>query len=162
MGKAGRPTDYTPELADTICAELSEGKSLRTVCAEESMPHRSTVFRWLRAHEEFRDQYARAKEESQDALVEDIFDIADDGRNDWMEVWYGKNKKTVVNREALGRSQLRVDARKWYLSKIAPTKYGDHLKIDQTGEVTHRFEDMDDEQLDKAIAETKDQIPADG
>lgn len=125
----GRPSDYTQELANTICSRLAEGMSLRTVCNAEEMPDKSTVFRWLETNKEFRDQYARAKEESADALVEEILDIADDGSNDWMEVHKGEQVSWIENGEALGRSRLRVDARKWVASKLKAKKYGDKLGI---------------------------------
>jgi terminase small subunit-like protein len=130
----GRPSDYTQDLADRICAQLAEGISLRTVCLAEDMPDKSTVFRWLRTNQVFCDQYARAKEEAADALVEDILDIADDGANDWMEQ-LDKEGKAIgwrENGEAISRSRLRVDTRKWIASKLKAKKYGD--KVDMTHE----------------------------
>lgn len=106
-----RPSDYTQELADEICSQLAEGISLRTVCLPDEMPNKSTVFRWLRTHEEFRDQYAKAKESSADALLEDMFHIADNDKED------------------VQRSRLRVDVRKWAASKLKPKKYGDKTTL---------------------------------
>lgn len=125
----GRPSDYTQELADRICAQLAEGISLRTVCKQEDMPDKASVFRWLRIHQDFCDQYAKAKEESADALVEEIMDIADDGSNDWMEVHEEDNAGYRVNGEAIQRSRLRVDTRKWVASKLKAKKYGDKLAV---------------------------------
>lgn len=128
---AGRPSEYTQEIADRICAQLAEGISLRTVCLGDEMPDKATVFRWLRTNKDFCDQYARAKEESTDALAEEIIDISDDGTNDWMTITTaGGFEKEVVNHEVVNRSKLRVDTRKWIMSKMKPKKYGD--KIDMT------------------------------
>lgn len=130
--KGGRPTSYTPEIAARICAELAEGKSMRTVCKAEDMPAMSTVFLWLRTHEEFSEQYTRAKAEAADALVEEMLDIADDGTNDWMEV-HDKEGNCVgykVNGEHVQRSRLRVEARKWIAAKLKPKKYGEKIDID--------------------------------
>jgi len=134
----GRPTDYTPELAAQICELLSQGKSLRSVCREDSMPCAASVFLWLRKYPEFSEQYAKAKEESADALVEDILDIADDGSNDWMEQ---KDKEGALegwrqNGEALQRSRLRVDTRKWIASKLKAKKYGDKLDVEHSGKLS--------------------------
>lgn len=130
----GRPTDYTQELADKICEELAEGVSLRTVCVAEAMPAARTVFRWLRTNEQFCQQYARAKQESADAMAEDILDIADDGTNDWMEINRAGHTTEVPNNEVLQRSRLRVDTRKWLMSKMKPKKYADKLDITTGGE----------------------------
>lgn len=158
-GTVGRPTDYTPELGDLICDMLAEGMSLRKVCSNNNMPDKSTVFRWLRSDPEFRDQYARAKEEAADALVEEMLDIADDASQDFQIVKSKKgNEYPVMNAEFAARSRLRVDTRKWIASKLKPKRYGD--KLDITGEQTHnhRFKDLDDEQLDEAIKAAKDSI----
>lgn len=125
----GRPSDYTQELADEICARLSEGQSMRTVCAADDMPAAGTVFRWLRTNEEFCKQYARAKAESADALVEEMTDISDDGTNDWMRRLNSDGEPVgwVVNGEHIQRSRLRVETRKWIAAKLKPKKYGDKL-----------------------------------
>jgi hypothetical protein len=133
----GRPSDYTEETALLICLRLSDGESLRAICADEGMPDKTTVFRWLSKHEEFRTQYAKAREEQADALFDEIIDIADDGSNDWMERKNadGDNIGWTENGEALRRSALRVDARKWIVSKLLPKKYGDKQQVDHSGSI---------------------------
>ena len=91
----------------------------------------STVFKWLSENEDFAKQYARAREVQADALFDEILDIADDGSNDWMEKRNadGKNIGWQENGEALRRSQLRIDARKWMAGKLRPKKYGEKLAL---------------------------------
>lgn len=125
----GRPSDYTQELADRICAQLAEGISLRTVCKAEGMPDKATVFRWLRTNETFRDQYTRAKDESADAFVEDMNDIADDCANDWMARNDPENQGWLANGEHIQRSRLRIETRKWLASKLKPKKYGERMAL---------------------------------
>jgi transposase-like protein len=126
-----RPSDYTPELSAEICARLSEGESMRSVCRDESMPSARTLFNWMRAYPEFLQQYTRAKEESADALSDEMLDIADDGSNDWMERKNAEGEVTgwQVNGEHVQRSRLRVETRKWIASKLKPKKYGDKLAL---------------------------------
>ena len=119
----GRPSVFTQDLGDSICERLCDGESLRKICLSDDMPSRSTVFRWLAADESFRDQYARAKEEQAELLADEIIDIADDGSNDFM----GEDEK--YNGDAVARSKLRVDARKWVAAKLKPKKYGDRQLI---------------------------------
>lgn len=127
-----RPTDYTTDLAAAICAELAAGRSLRSVCEDEAMPDKATVFRWLAKHEALRDQYARAKEESADALVEDMLAIADDGINDTYTDPQGVQR---ADNDVIQRSRLRVETRKWIASKLKPKKYGDRLQTELSGSV---------------------------
>lgn len=126
----GRPSDYTPELAAEICARLAEGESMRSVCRDESMPSCRTLFNWMHAHPEFLQQYARAKEESADALADEILDIADNATNDWMKRNHGEDDPGwVANGENIQRSRVRIDTRKWIASKLKPKKYGDKVAI---------------------------------
>lgn len=129
----GRPTDYSDELAAKFCAMIAIGYSLRTACKEEDMPAPTTIYVWLRQHKEFNEQYARACEERTEAMAEDILDIADDGTNDYMMVTKGDQEFEVLNSEHLQRSRLRIDTRKWLMSKVKPTKFGDKLDVTSDG-----------------------------
>ncbi len=129
----GRPSEFTQEIADKICGELAEGRSLRSVCIPDDMPAVRTVFYWLRKYPEFLQQYARAKDESADALADEMLDIADDGSNDWMETNKPGCEGWVENGEAMQRSRLRVDTRKWIASKLKPKKYGDKVDMTHSG-----------------------------
>ena len=138
---AGRPSSYTMEVADRICAELASGISLRTVCKADDMPSAQTVFSWMRAYPEFLEQYTRAKEESADSLIEESLDIADDGTNDWMEK-HDSNGECIgyqLNGEHVQRSKLRIETRKWMASKLKPKKYGDKIDLNHGGELRYHF-----------------------
>ena len=128
--KGGRPSDYTQEIADRICEELSQGISLRTVCKADDLPSAATVFNWFRRYPEFLEQYTRAKEESSDAMAEDILDISDNATNDYMEQNDSENPGYKVNGEHIQRSRLRVESRKWLMAKMKPKKYGDKIQQD--------------------------------
>lgn len=126
--KIGRPTKYSQQLADKICSKLSRGVSLRTVCKAEDMPSTETVFSWFRKYKEFSDQYARAKEESADALFEETIDIADESLDDAKIFSDSKGGSAIVN-----AYRLKVDTRKWMMSKMKPKKYGDKLDMTTNG-----------------------------
>ena len=135
---AGRPIDYTPGLADRICELLADGQSMRKVCENEWAPAKSVVFRWLRTIPEFADQYAKAKEEAADSMVDDMQDIADDARNDWMTNNDPDNPGFRFMGENVNRSRLRVDTRKWIAARLKAKKYGDKIQQEHSGEVTVR------------------------
>lgn len=123
----GRPSSFSQEIADTICERLADGESLRSICQDDGMPNKATVFRWLASKElsNFRDQYALAREAQADTFVDEMVDIADDGSNDWMERKRRDGSlETVFNREHVDRSKLRADVRKWVAVKLLPKKYG--------------------------------------
>lgn len=133
-------------MAAKICELLGSGLSLRKICLEEQMPDRVTVFRWLFHNEEFRSQYALAREHWAESVFEEIFDISDDGSKDTYE---DEDGKTKTDWEVIGRSKLRVDTRKWALSKLSPKKYGE--KLTQEIDLTTRAASLDDAERAKRI-----------
>jgi hypothetical protein len=115
------------EIKDTICTLIAEGKSLRAILRErEGMPASSTVFKELAADKDFAEQYARAREAQADAIVDEILEIADDGRNDKFTDGDGIAR---TNQEVVARSRLRVDARKWMAGKLRPKVYGEKMEL---------------------------------
>ncbi|MBF0678055.1 MAG: terminase small subunit protein [Devosia sp.] len=101
------------------------------------MPTKTTVMRWLgdETYKAFRDQYTGARELQAETMADDILDIADDGRNDWMEKRNGDGEAIgwQENGEALKRSALRIEARKWLAGKLKPKKYGDRTQMELSG-----------------------------
>ena len=128
--KGGRPKIVlTQEIADRICEKIATSdKGLTHILnADDSLPGMFTVYKWLREYEWFSKQYARAREDQADFMADQIIDISDDSTNDTL---YDDEGNERINQEWVQRSRLRIDARKWKASKLAPKKYGD--KIDLT------------------------------
>jgi hypothetical protein len=129
--KRGRPTIYTKKLADQICREIASGKSLREVCEPETMPDESTVRGWaIDDRDGFFPQYDRACRIRAEGWAEEIIEIADDGRNDYVERVSAKTGKkfVVLDSEHVTRSTLRVNTRKWYASKVLP-RFADKVAV---------------------------------
>ncbi len=103
------------------------GKSLRSVLKMDGMPSSQTFYVWLENDASKSKQYARACEKRADALFEEILDIADESKMDKKTLDDGKE---VVDNEVVQRSRLRIDARKWMLSKMNPKKYSDKIQVD--------------------------------
>ena len=124
----------TAEVKEDILLRLANGESLRSACKHHDIRHSAWLWA-VQGDAELADQYARAKEIGLDAMAEEILEISDDGSNDWMERT-GKDGESVgwaLNGEHVQRSKLRVDARKWLLSKMAPRKYGDRVQQEISG-----------------------------
>jgi len=120
---------YSPEEKEEIFKKIfksiSEGQSLRKSLKEEGMPSRKTFFKWLEEDNEKGNQYACACEEREELIFEDILNIADDNGADTRFTENG----IMTDHDNIQRSKLRVDARKWALSKMNPTKYGNKLDL---------------------------------
>lgn len=132
--KRGRPSVYTPKIAAEICERIAKGESLREICRSEHMPDEHTVRMWhVEDREGFSPHYTRAVQARAERWAEEVVEISDDGSNDWMERNVGDGETiTVADHEHISRSKLRVDTRKWLLSKVLPKVYGDKVAV--TGE----------------------------
>jgi hypothetical protein len=133
---------YSRDVADLICARLSEGMSLRETCSRlreerpgQGMPSAPTVRLWVNQDiDGFAERYACAREQQALHWADEILEVADDGTNDWVERVTAKGQKEVLlDREHVMRSNLRVDARKWLLAKLHPVTFGDKVQQQITG-----------------------------
>lgn len=135
VAKIGRPSDFTQEKADEICARIADGETVRVICADDRMPAMPTLFRWLadERYAAFREQYTHAREVQAERMFEEMLEIADDGTSDMHTVVRRGKEVEEVDWEHINRSRLRVDTRKWILSKMLPKKYGDKATLEHTG-----------------------------
>lgn len=113
----GRPSSYTPETGAEICRLIEEGGTIRSICGQDGFPDWTTVRRWLRDNEDFRTQYAHAREVSADALEMELMETAE----------------SAVDRDSAAAARVKVDALKWIMSKRAPKVYGDKVTQEHTG-----------------------------
>jgi hypothetical protein len=128
-----KPYPWTPEIEAEIFERLAKGQSLADICEDDWLPSQRTVYRRLKDDEPFRQRYAHAREMQADTIFDEILQIADDARNDWMERKGAEATGWVENGEHIQRSRLRIDARKWMAGKLRPKVYGDKLELGGTG-----------------------------
>jgi hypothetical protein len=107
---------------------LALGEGIRKICKDKDMPSPSTVYLWLLdpKHEVFSEQYALARNAQAEHLFEELLEIADHSAG----VIQGVDRSDGARVQA---EKLRVDTRKWYLSKVVPKKYGDKLDLTSGG-----------------------------
>ena len=113
------------EITALVCSEIAMGKSLRSILeGDDNLPSVPTFLDWVLASPELAEHYARARQLSYQLLADDLVSISDEN--------YTTDEHGVRERlssEAIQRNRLRVDTRKWMLSKMLPKIYGDHTKV---------------------------------
>lgn len=127
-----------------IVKEIETGRSLRSILKENEMPGSETFFKWINEDETKTKQYARSCELRAESLFEEILEIADETAYDFVENDKGQ---LVTNHEAINRSRLRVDARKWMLAKMQPKKYGEQIDVTTKGDKIGQYSDWTPEQI---------------
>ncbi len=121
----GAPSIYTPELAQSILDRLELGQSLRKICEDPAMPSGQTIRNWINAKPDFFAQYTRSRDIGLDAVADEVIAIADEIP--------GMLDNGATDSGGVAHQRLRFDARRWYLSKLAPKRYGDKLTTEVTG-----------------------------
>jgi len=110
--KMGRPTTYNDKLIDTFLDRIMDGRGLVSVCKDPDMPRKSTVYQWLADSEkkDFVDRYIKACKIRAEVIAENMID---------------KIESVELDKDAIAQARLELDAKKWFLAKLHPTKYGD-------------------------------------
>ncbi|HEX6215302.1 MAG TPA: hypothetical protein VFZ38_10810 [Vicinamibacterales bacterium] len=109
-----RPSEFTVETADRICARIAGGESLADVLRDDDAPGYSTVMQWLRAHPEFAENYARAREEQGEYDADQVGHIA---------------RKVLSGDIGHQEARVAIDAYKWTAAKRKPKVYGDRVEV---------------------------------
>jgi len=118
---------YSQEERNKLLQEIftkiaEEGKSLRSILLLPHMPEAQTFYKWIDADPEKTQQYARAMSDRADFFADEILEIADTQNAD---AYTDDEGRTIIDGQAIQRSKLMVDTRKWLMGKMAPKKYGE-------------------------------------
>ena len=111
-------THRTPELEQLLLDGIASGTPLTQLCRDNGIVWR-TVYKWL-ADPAFEAGMARARALGFDALVDEMLEIADNSRNDWIE---RDGKDPQRNPESVARSRLRIDTRMRILARWDPQRF---------------------------------------
>jgi hypothetical protein len=131
----GRPSLYTEEKAEEICARLAEGESLVNICRNSSTPTTRTVWNWIDKHEDFFRDYMRGREIQGHTHAALAVECAVEARD-------------------AGLGRLAYDALKWHASKLVPKVYGDKTEVVVAGS------NGGPAQVERVIVPTNDPIEA--
>jgi len=111
-------------------------------------PPSSQILDWISTEPALAEQYAHARDLGYKIIADEILAISDenytmieedmldedgqpilDERGNRLQ----RSVKAPISNEALARNRLRVDSRKWMLSKMLPKIYGDKIQTEHVG-----------------------------
>lgn len=110
----GRPTLYSPELADRICELIANDNSLRKIGKLPGMPDKSTILRWLANYPDFATKCARARELQADLICEEHRGVIN------------KTIKGILESDV---ARVALSGLEWQAAKKDPKKYGNSTTI---------------------------------
>jgi len=123
--KIGRPSKYSPAVAQEICEGLAEGIPLREICRRDHMPEWRTVYDWMARDEALSTAIAHARDIGYDKMAEECLQIADTPVEGRKIVETDDGKVMYTREDMLGHRKLQIETRLKLLAKFNPKKYGD-------------------------------------
>jgi hypothetical protein len=129
LNAMGRPSKYSPELVEDICAKLSKGIPLAQICREEGMPGVQTVRDWMNADEAISVAIARAREDGEDAIAAQVLEIIDTPP-ERVQTQHGSS---VIDGGDVANRKLRAEYRLKLLAKWNPKRWGDRVDVTSNG-----------------------------
>lgn len=111
-------------VAEVVLQGMNGGLSCFKACQAAGVPH-NTFLRWVDDDPQLADRYAGARHNLIERMANELLDISD--------APVPTTDSGATDSGAVQDKRLRVDTRKWLLSKLAPKKYGD--KIETTHQV---------------------------
>ena len=151
-----RPKAVTQEAISIILEGVVEGRTVRGICEDESLPARSTIYSALANNADFAQRYGMAKAAALESLADEILAIADESSLDWMQTKNG----VKVDREAVERSKIKISTRQWLMARLSPTRYGNRTIIDNSGdEPVSQAELLEQIRADAPVNQSDEQGP---
>lgn len=132
-------THKSQAVCDAICEQIADGKSLRSICAQEGMPSKVSVLYWLQNDPEFAERYTLARQQAADSMAEQLQDLS---------------QRALDKPEEANAIRVAADILKWTASKLKPKLYGDRVEqhvISETqspDEVERRIKQLEAELVD--------------
>ena len=107
-------------LSEIVLESMTNGVSMRQACIKAGIGA-ATWIDWTTKDPVLSERYTRAREALLDAMVDQTLALADEP--------VPKLDNGATDPGLVRQRQLQVDTRKWILSKLAPSKYGDRLDV---------------------------------
>lgn len=114
QGKS-RTLPYSPLLAERICEEIANGKSLVEVSKKPGMPKYSIIAKWRRENPEFEEAYKQARKDRAEVYFHKIMEEVD---------------KAKADRDEIALARLKTDIYKFAAKVCAPDDYVEKTSID--------------------------------
>jgi hypothetical protein len=137
------------ELFDEIIIEISE-TGCSAISAIKNRMATASFYSLLKDNTDNLNNYARATELRADRMAEEMLNIADNIGGDVITLPDGRE---VVDQAVVNRDRLRVDSRKWLLSKMNPKKFGEKIDMTSGGE---KITDVNVTYIDKINGHTSE------
>lgn len=122
----GRPSDISEKIIAEICGRLACGEPVSKISQDKHMPGMTTIYMWLRRHDDFRKSYEEARKDGAHSFADQIAHIID------MEPLKVTDElgNVKIDPGSISWNRLRMDGRKWLAAKYLPKVYGERIGVE--------------------------------
>jgi hypothetical protein len=138
---------YSAKTFARLCERMAAGRSLSDVCRDPGMPHRSSVYAWIRNDPALEQQFREANDLRIEKLVDETIDLPDHALD---------GCASVSPADRIAHVKLQTQNRQWLAGRAARGKYGStSTEGSGSGTVTFRLiNDPDPHDADAPYAAT--------
>lgn len=126
------------ETVEAVCRRVAAGQSLVSLLPEFQPLSDEIWSAWTRAEIAAARAYADARTRRAELLFEEMLTISDtpiEGVKTVIKQTENGERVEITKGDMIEHRRLQVDTRKWILSKMDPTRYGDKLEVEHSGAV---------------------------
>ena len=105
----------TTEQRDAVISAIEQGKSLRSAAKLAGIASETSIRKLVVKDAAFGAQYTQARDLGLDTMADEMLALVD-----------------CATPEQVNVAKLQFEARRWYLSKLAPKRYSDKLDLSAT------------------------------
>ena len=112
-----------------VLSLMADGKSTTAACSAVGIGWQGFL-NWVERTPDNKERYARARAQLLERMAEEIHEIADTPVMGEVTTTRPDGSIEVKAGDMIEHRKLRIEARKWTLSKLLPQKYGDRQILD--------------------------------
>lgn len=126
---AGHTKAEKDNIITAICDKVIEDRISFNEAVKDSEISLVTFYKWISKDVELQTLYNYAREVRSDVLFEEIIEIADK-TEEGVTIETDDHGRTKEKKgDMTQHRRLKIDSRKWVVSKMSPKKYGDRLDL---------------------------------
>lgn len=112
-----------------ICDKVIEEKISFNEAVKESDISLVSFYKWISKSDELQTLYKYARDVRSDVLFEQIIEIADTTEEGTIVETDDQGRTKEKTGDMTQHRRLKIDSRKWVVSRMSPKKYGDKLDL---------------------------------
>jgi hypothetical protein len=124
--------EMDPHIIDAVLDAVASGRTVTAAC-KQNLIDPAKLHSWVMRDPLLQERYDEARKIQAEVMLDEMIEISNDGAND---TYIDARGVARTDFDVVQRSRLRLEQRRWQMSKVNPHRFGDKLAVDQKVETT--------------------------